>query len=154
MRGNVSWGRRPNAGNAGGRPVENSSAHLLAPSNQKLDHRGLGLLRVLRSGEGVLVDASFQRAAAQRAQTQCLESLSQALGIEDEADERLRRLIGILRVFQGEALAELIKYPRGGAGSVTDRVGEKRGGKANLPVLKRAWRGTPVMELAASLALN
>ena len=38
-----------------------------------------------------------------------------------------------------EALAEVIKYPRGGGGSVTDRVGKKRGGKANLPVLHRAW---------------
>ena len=72
---------RPNAGNARGRPVENSSAHLQARSNQKLDHRGLGLLRVLRSGEGVLVDASFQRAAREGAQTECLESISQALGI-------------------------------------------------------------------------
>ena len=52
-----------------------------------------------------------------------------------EAATRSRKVELLLH----EALGEVIKYARGGAGSVTDRVGEKRGGKANLPVLKRAW---------------
>ena len=46
---------------------------------------------------------------------------------------------GKVELLLHEALAEVIKYPRGGGGSVTDRVGKKRGGKANLPVLHRAW---------------
>ena len=52
-----------------------------------------------------------------------------------EAGRRVRKVELLLH----EALAEVIKYPRGGGGSVTDRVGKKRGGKANLPVLHWAW---------------